>query len=261
MASTAPAVGRFEIGGVVRRMVSGISANWQTLLVVALVTGAISAAFTTLSMSQVMGLLDAANPTAMLSMFTSPVYWLTMFGSMSVGTFSMGTMLGVLVRTETGAAKIGSAFAVGLRCFLPMIALTILWILGLLVGYILLIVPAIILATMWSVAAPALVAERLNPVAAFGRSRALTKGIRWPVFGALLLFVIVYFVIAYGVQGFSSTGMLSLYKSNVMAAMVIGMFSSSVLSILTSAFLAGLYGEVLESKEGGSHSQLAEVFA
>lgn len=261
MASTAPEVGRFEIGGVVWRMVSGISANWQTLLVVALVTGAMSATFTTLSMSQVIGLLDAANPTAMLSMFTSPVYWLTMFGSMSVGTFSMGTMLGVLVRTETGAVKIGSAFAVGLRCFLPMIALTILWILGLLIGYILLIVPAIILATMWSVAAPALVAERLNPVAAFGRSRALTKGIRWPVFGALLLFVIVYFVIAYGVQGFSSTGMLSLYKSNVVAAIVIGTFSSSVLNILMSAFLAGLYGEVLESKEGGSHNQLAEVFA
>ena len=261
MASTAPAVGRFEIGGVVRRMVSGISGNWQVLVVVALVTGALSAAFTVLSLSQIMRFVDAANPTAMLSMFTSPVYWLTVFGSMSVGTFSMAAMLGALVRNETGTPTIGSAFAVGLRCFLPMVALTVLWVLGLLVGYILLVVPAIILATMWSVAAPALVAERLNPIAAFGRSRALTKGIRWPVFGALLLFVIVYLVIAYGVQGFSSTGMLSLYKSNMVAATIIGLLSSSVLSILTSAFLAGLYGEVLESKEGGSHSKLAEVFA
>ena len=184
MASTAPAVGRFEIGGVVRRMVAGISGNWQALLVVALVTGTLSAAFTALSLSQIMRFVDAANPTGMLSMFTSPVYWLTVFGSMSVGTFSMAAMLGVLVRRDASAPTIGSAFAVGLRCFLPMVALTILWILGLLVGYILIIIPAIILATMWSVAAPALVAERLNPIAAFGRSRALTKGIRWPVFGA-----------------------------------------------------------------------------
>lgn len=261
MASTAPAVGQFEIGGVVRRMVSGISGNWQMLLVVALVTGALSAAFTTLSMSQIIRFVDAASPTTMLSMFTSPVYWLTVVGSMSVGTFSMAAMLGVLVRRAGDTPSTGSTFAVGLRCFLPLIALTILWILGLLVGYIMLIVPALFLVTMWSVAAPALVAERLNPIAAFGRSRALTKGIRWPVFGALLLFVIVYLVIAYGVQGFSSTGMLSLYRSNMTAAMVIGTLSSSVLSIMTSAFLAGLYGEVLESKEGGSQSQLAEVFA
>ena len=254
-------MGQFEIGGVVRRMVSGISGNWQMLLVVALVSGALSAAFTTLSMSQFIRFVDAANPTAMLSMFISPAYWLAVVGSMSVGTFSMAAMLGVLVRSAGDTPSTGSTFAVGLRCFLPLIALTILWIFGLLVGYIMLIVPALFLVTMWSVAAPALVAERLNPIAAFGRSRALTKGIRWPVFGALLLFVIVYLVIAYGVQGFSSTGMLSLYRSNMTAAMVIGTLSSSVLSIMTSAFLAGLYGEVLESKEGGSQSQLAEVFA
>ena len=261
MASTAPAFGRFEIGGVVRRMVSGIGDNWRTLLIVAGVTGLVSVAVSALSISQIAGALSPGNPNAMLAVFASPVYWVASFGSLFVTAFTLTALLGVLVGREGEAANAGDALRVAARRFLPMLALTILWALGLVVGYLLIVVPALILLTMWSVSAPALVAEGLGPIAAFGRSRALTKGFRWPVFGALILFGIVYLVVTGVLQGGSMVGMITLYQSSPVAAMALGIVIAAVMGIFNAAFLAGLYGELREVKEGGSKSRLADVFA
>lgn len=271
MASTAPAFGRFEIGGVVRRMVSGIGDNWRTLLIVAVATGLVSAAVSGLSMSQLAGAMDPANPTAMLAIFASPVYWVSSFGTLFVTAFSLTAMLAVLLGRDGDVASAGEAFGVALRRFLPMLALTILWVLGLMVGYILIVIPAFIVLTMWSVSAPALVAEGIGPIAAFGRSRALTKGFRWPVFGALVLFGILYIVIAGTIQGGSSLGILSTLRGmqsgeDIRSVSLVGSvfsatLSSVVMSTMTAGFLAGLYGELSEAKEGGSYSQLADVFA
>ena len=48
---------------------------------------------------------------------------------------------------------------------------------------------------MWAVALPAVVADTSNPVKALGRSRALTKGNRWRIFGLVLLFWILILVL------------------------------------------------------------------
>lgn len=261
MASTAPAFGRFEIGGVVRRMVSGIGDNWRTLLIVAVITGVLAAAVSTLSMGQLASVLKPGDPTAALAMFTSPYYWTTVGGSSLVTTLSLTAMLGVLVGAESKAASVGDAFRIALRRFLPMLGLIILWALGLMVGYLLIVIPALILLTMWSASAPALVAEGIGPIAAFGRSRVLTKGFRWPVFGALVIFGIMYFALSIALQGGSTTGMLTLYGSSPVAALALATLVSTVMGILNAAFLAGLYGELRDAKEGGSNSQLADVFA
>lgn len=261
MASTAPAFGRFEIGGVVRRMVSGIGDNWRTLLIVAVATGVVSAAVSGLSMSRLAGAMDPANPSAMLAIFASPVYWVSSFGTLFVTAFSLTAMLAVLLGRNGDAASAGEAFGVALRRFLPMLALTILWVLGLMVGYILIVIPALIVLTMWSVSAPALVAEGIGPIAAFGRSRALTKGFRWPVFGALVLFGIVYLVVSGVLQGGSTMGMITLYRTSPAGAVALSVVMAGVMGIFNAAFLAGLYGELRDAKEGGSHSQLADVFA
>lgn len=261
MASVAP-IGRFEVSGVFRRMVSGISTHWKVLLGVALGVGVVSSVIGSVTMASVLQSYDPTKPGTVLSIFGSPMYWLAAVGSILLSSFSLSAMLGTLLKSGSGSdTDFAAAFASGIRNVLPMAGLTILWGLGLAVGYILIVVPSLILLTMWSVSAPALIAEGTGVIGAFGRSRALTKGIRWPVFGALLLFLIVYLIIASALQGFSQMGMLNLYKSSIGAAMAVTLLSSSLLGIVMSAFLAGLYGEVLEAKEGGSQNQLAEVFA
>jgi hypothetical protein len=60
--------------------------------------------------------------------------------------------------------------------------------LGILLGMILLVVPGLILATWWFVAAPVVMLEDQSGASALGRSRELVRGNGWTVFG---LFIVV----------------------------------------------------------------------
>jgi len=253
---------QFEISGVFRRMVTGISAHWKVLLGIAVGVGILVSISTGVAMPIVLHSVDPRNPQSVLTMFVSPVYWLVTAASILLNAFALSAMLGALLhRGDENEFDFASALTSGTRDVLPMIGLTLLWMGGILLGYILLFVPALMLLTMWSVSAPSLIAERTGVIAAFGRSRALTKGIRWPIFGALLLFAIGYVFVAFALRGFPQPGTLGLYKTNTALSFAITLVSSSFLGILLSAFLAGLYGEVLETKEGGSQNQLSEVFS
>jgi len=68
-----------------------------------------------------------------------------------------------------------------------LIAVSILGALGIGIGFLLLIVPGLILLTLWSVVAPVTVIERPGVFRAFGRSRELVRGYGWPVFGTIVL--------------------------------------------------------------------------
>ncbi len=59
--------------------------------------------------------------------------------------------------------------------------------LGILIGFILVVVPGLILLTIWSVAAPVVVLERPPGLGALSRSRELVKGSGWPVFGVIFV--------------------------------------------------------------------------
>lgn len=65
---------------------------------------------------------------------------------------------------------------------------------GILIGLgMLVIVPGLILATMFAVAVPALLAERISISASMRRSSDLTKGYRWQVLGLILLTMVGLF--------------------------------------------------------------------
>ena len=58
---------------------------------------------------------------------------------------------------------------------------------GIVIGFILIIVPGLILLTVWSVAAPVVVLERPPGLGALGRSRELVRGNGWQTFGVILV--------------------------------------------------------------------------
>ena len=68
--------------------------------------------------------------------------------------------------------------------------------LGIFGGAILLLVPGLILAVMWSVVAPACVVERTGVFGAFSRSQELTRGYRWPIFGLYVAFFVLMIIIS-----------------------------------------------------------------
>jgi hypothetical protein len=79
------------------------------------------------------------------------------------------------------------------QVFWPLLAVSILFGLGVAVGFVLLIIPGLYLLVIWSVVAPVTVLERPGVFDAFRRSCHLVRGNGWAVFGVI---VIVFLAVA-----------------------------------------------------------------
>jgi ABC-type multidrug transport system fused ATPase/permease subunit len=77
--------------------------------------------------------------------------------------------------------------------FWQLAAVSILFGISVSLGFVLLIIPGLILVVIWSVVAPVTVLERPGILAAFGRSRELVRGNGWNVF---IVIVIVFLAVA-----------------------------------------------------------------
>ncbi len=85
--------------------------------------------------------------------------------------------------------------------FWPLVAVSILFGIGLAIGFVLLIIPGLFLMVIWCLVAPVTVLERPGVFAAFGRSRDLVRGNGWAVFGviAIVFLAVVVVSIAAGI--------------------------------------------------------------
>ena len=77
------------------------------------------------------------------------------------------------------------------RPFWAMLGLSILTSLGTVIGFMLLIVPGVLLLVRWSLCVPVLIGEETGVFEAMARSWQETKGRFWPIFG---VFVTIYAV-------------------------------------------------------------------
>jgi Uncharacterised protein family (UPF0259) len=76
--------------------------------------------------------------------------------------------------------------------------------LGIAVGFVLLIVPGLILLTWWCLIAPVIVLERKGVFESFGRSRELVRGHGWTVFGIVILTFLASAIASGVIQGIFS---------------------------------------------------------
>lgn len=180
---------------------------------------------------------------------------------------------GALVRTtvahnEGRRASFAESAAAGLAVALPLFGMAILSGLAILVGLVFLIVPGVMLYVMWAVAAPALVEERLGPVEALGRSRGLTRGARWKVFGLLLVVTVISWIFSAlvglvsvmvygGPADFASTAAtgglpIAYYAINA----VFQTISLAVWGVIQTS----LYVELRDWKDGPATEKLADIF-
>jgi hypothetical protein len=117
----------------------------------------------------------------------------------------------------------------------------------------LLLVPGVILLVMWWVFVPAIVIEGAGITGCFGRSRELTRGRRWSVFGLIL--------IAY-------VGNWAVEKLTQLVAPVLGLAGSTILSVIVSLATLAFFGVMTSvgyfylraEKEGIAIGDMAAVF-
>jgi len=98
--------------------------------------------------------------------------------------------------------------------FWPLVGVSILFGIAVGIGFVLLIIPGLILMVIWSVVAPVTVLERPGVFAAFGRSRELVRGNGWNVFGVIVIVFLIVAVISVLV-GVAASGLGSVGRALV----------------------------------------------
>lgn len=254
---------RVSVGRVFQRAFSAISLNPVVILALALLIGAVPG----LVMSYFFFKLGLFSPKPISAATISPADILgASFLSGLITMFIAAIVQGALTRATVSAnegvkATFGESISAAVRVVLPLVGLTILWAIGVTIGFILLIVPGIILLMMWSVAVPALVVERQGVFAAFRRSSELTKGARWKIFALSLVLLVIYWLLSL-VVGLVGLGMYNPAQAAgfTIVNMIGSLFVGTVFNMLWGTVQPSLYVELRQWKEGGSLENLEEVF-
>ena len=79
---------------------------------------------------------------------------------------------------------------------LQLMGVSILYAIGVAIGFLFLVIPGLFLLVIWSVVAPVTVLERPGVLAAFSRSRQLVHGNGWSVFGVIVLVGLAVLVVS-----------------------------------------------------------------
>jgi hypothetical protein len=98
--------------------------------------------------------------------------------------------------------------------FWQLLVVSLLFGIGVGIGFVFFIIPGLVLIVIWAVVAPVTVLERPGIFAAFGRSRELVRGNGWSVF-AVLLIVFVAVVAISIVAGLATTSLGSVGRALV----------------------------------------------
>jgi hypothetical protein len=158
--------------------------------------------------------------------------------------------------------SIESSLRFGVRRLLPLLALTIIYAIGIVVGFVLLIIPGIWLYCVWSVRVPVLIIERPNPFHALGRSRRLVSGRWWSTAGVLIITAIMVAVVGGVIDGIVTAVALASGTLSVPFAVLISVLSAVVTGVLLQPFSAAvvtvLYYDLRIRHEGYDIALLAD---
>src|SRR5215469_4261379 len=149
--------------------------------------------------------------------------------------------------------RLVESFNVGLSRFLPVIGIAFVQGFLIALGMILLIVPGLILYTMWFVGLPACVVERLGPWTSLRRSRELTKGYRWKIFALALLLAVA------NVGGRVIVTVLTALAGPI-AALTGQMIWTGIAVAFAGVVFAVTYYDLRVIKEGVDIEQITAVF-
>jgi hypothetical protein len=252
-----------SIGRVFQRAFSAISLNPLVILGLALAIGALPS----LLMTYVFVQMGLGSPAALQTGPSRSAFLGMVFISSLIGLLISALVQGALTRATVSAnegrrATFGESLSAGLRVIFPLIGLSILWAFGVGIGFVLLIVPGIILLMVWAVAVPALVVERQGILASFSRSAELTKGSRWRIFGLALVLLVIYWLLSFvvglvglGTYNTATTGGATV--ANLIGSIIVG----TIFNTLWGTIQPSLYVELRQAREGDSMENLADVFA
>lgn len=252
MASSGSA--QFSIGAVIGSSFGVYARNFVSFSILALLIGAINL---------VLGLL-----------MPQPTEAEMMAGQISWGAMGLGFIAAILVNGLTQAAiiygtfqdlrgqkaSIGDCIARGLATMIPVIAGSILASLGIMIGFIFIIIPGVILLLMWWVYIPVVVVEGKGIIGSFGRSRELTRGRRWHILGLLVVVILISVVASFIIGLIVGVAIIGSGGGSVLVAAILQYAVMSLVTAFSAILVAVGYYYLRAEKEGVNIDDIAQVF-
>lgn len=181
--------------------------------------------------------------------------------------FGVGAVLAILLNALCQAIVLFGAFEdmrgrpvnlmasarVGLSRLFPVLGVAILVAIFTGLAALLLIVPAFIVMTMLFVAMPACIVEQSGPMQSLRRSRELTKGHRWAIFG---LWFLVAIVVGIG----SELAQLFTYLGGAVLSLLLSLIWGALSGAFNAIMVVVVYHDLRVAKEGVDTDKIASVF-
>ncbi len=163
--------------------------------------------------------------------------------SVVAATLYQGMVVGLVRDVQDGRrdSSVGELIEATWPVVLPLIGAGILAGIGIGIGFLLFIIPGLILLTIWSVIAPVIVVERSGVIDAFGRSRALVKGNGWQVFGVILV-VFLITAIASAILGAIGMGISDSLGMRVLVNVIASTLTAPIAALAAATIYFNLVG-------------------
>lgn len=246
--------GHFDLGRVIQRTFNSIGQNAAVFFGASIVLVGVPSTLTVIGQSS---MLTGASSSSLAFMALGTV--LNFIGAYLL----QGMVVKAAVNSFHGKkTAFGDAFSAGVHMMLPLVGLAIIASLAIGLGYVFLIVPGLILTVIWSVAAPAVVVEKRGVFESLQRSRDLTRGNRWQVFGLLVIYFVLALVIGVAISGVSvaAGGTIDGNSPNLLVNLISGPVVNVLSGVIAAAGVSALYYELRAAKEGVGAEDLISVF-
>jgi hypothetical protein len=157
------------------------------------------------------------------------------------GTLYQGMVVSLVRDVQDGRrdSSVGQLIEQTWPVVAPLVGAGILAGIGIAIGLIILIVPGLILLTIWAVIAPVIVVERSGAIDAFGRSRALVKGNGWQVFGVIFV-VFLITGIAGVVLGLNGAGISDTFVMRALFSLIASTLTAPITALAASTIYFNL---------------------
>ncbi len=249
-----------DFGQVFNDAFAALRQNWTIYLILALVFTGLPAAAATWEVERLIAqhVLTRANPIG-----ASEVGYLRALPVTIVSFVTQGAVIaGATAHLNDRRASFSDCLMAGLRNWPALLLLNVVRGVPILIGYMLFIVPGVILNLVWYVSEPVQVIEGGSPLATLRRSADLTRGRRWSIFGlSIVLSVFGLFIgLVAGFMGGFVVGFMKPFGVHALSTQVLAYPLAYVATCpLVSAVAAALYRQL--GGGAGQTDAIVQVFA
>lgn len=227
----------FTLGSILGEAFSIYKANFLAFVVItALVSIPAIVAVLILAKNPLVGLIAA-----LIGMVTGPI---------GAGAITYGVYEYLSGRQTT----IADCLRVGFSKVLPVIGVALLTGIIVAAGMVACVVPGLIALTVFAVAVPVAIQERVGVMDALRRSSSLTEGHRWDVFGVLFVLGIISFCVGIPI------GLIFVFAGHPERAQLVGQIAQIFVGGLSATVPAVMYYRLRSAKESIDVRDIASVF-